>query len=77
MTKSVRQGQILKLLRARSICTQDELARALIRDSDLVMLVRSEVEQQVVDGLGVRGILPETPAEIDAARRWDPTVWKP
>ena len=29
MTKSFRQGQILKLLRARSICTQDELARAL------------------------------------------------
>ena len=60
-----------------TISLDDELARALIRDSDLVMLVRSEVEQQVVDGLGVRGILPETPAEIDAARRWDPTVWKP
>jgi transcriptional regulator of arginine metabolism len=29
MTKSFRQGQILKLIRARSISTQDELARAL------------------------------------------------
>jgi transcriptional regulator of arginine metabolism len=29
MTKSFRQGQILKLIRSRSIFTQDELARAL------------------------------------------------
>ena len=29
MTKSFRQGQILKLVRGRSIFTQDELARAL------------------------------------------------
>jgi transcriptional regulator of arginine metabolism len=29
MTKSYRQGQILKLIRGRSIFTQDELARAL------------------------------------------------
>jgi transcriptional regulator of arginine metabolism len=29
MTKSFRHGQILKLIRSRSICTQDELARAL------------------------------------------------
>lgn len=29
MTKSYRHGQILKLIRGRSICTQDELAKAL------------------------------------------------
>ncbi len=29
MTKSFRHGQILKLVHSRSICTQDELARAL------------------------------------------------
>jgi transcriptional regulator of arginine metabolism len=29
MTKSFRQGQILKLIRSRSVFTQDELARAL------------------------------------------------
>jgi len=34
MTKSFRQGQILKLIRSRSIFTQDELARAL-KETDL------------------------------------------
>ena len=29
MTKSFRQGQILKLIRSRSISTQEELGRAL------------------------------------------------
>jgi len=34
MTKSFRHGQILKLIRSRSISTQDELARAL-KDKDI------------------------------------------
>ena len=34
MTKSFRHGQILKLIRSRSISTQEELARALKESGD-------------------------------------------
>jgi transcriptional regulator of arginine metabolism len=64
MTKSFRQGQILKLIRNRSIFTQEELARALKEieiDATQVTLSRDMRELGLVKtGEGYRDIGRET-----------------
>jgi transcriptional regulator of arginine metabolism len=64
MTKSFRQGQILKLIRGRSIFTQEELARALKEieiDATQVTLSRDMRELGLVKtGEGYRDIGRET-----------------
>ena len=65
MTKNVRQGQILKLIRGRSIFTQDELARALKEtnvDATQVTLSRDIRELGLVKTVdGYRELQRETP----------------
>jgi transcriptional regulator of arginine metabolism len=65
MTKSFRQGQILKLIRGGSVFTQDELARALKEvgiDATQVTLSRDMRELGLVKTAeGYRQIEPETP----------------
>ena len=65
MTKSFRQGQILKLIRGRSIYTQEELARALREigiDATQVTLSRDMRELGLVKtGEGYRELERETP----------------
>lgn len=66
MTKSFRQGQILKLIRGRSIYTQDELAKALKQtgiDATQVTLSRDVRELGLVKtGEGYRELGGEAPA---------------
>ncbi|HTA47412.1 MAG TPA: hypothetical protein VK789_33450 [Bryobacteraceae bacterium] len=66
MTKSFRQGQILKLVRSRSISTQDELARALKEtgiDTTQVTLSRDVRELGLVKTAeGYRELGSEAPA---------------
>jgi len=65
MTKSFRHGQILKLIRSRSIFTQEELARALKEvgiDATQVTLSRDMRELGLVKtGEGYRDIGRDTP----------------
>ena len=65
MTKSFRQGQILKLIRGGGVFTQDELARALKEvgiDATQVTLSRDMRELGLVKTAeGYRQIEPETP----------------
>jgi len=65
MTKSFRQGQILKLIRGRSISTQEELARALKQvgiDATQVTLSRDMRELGLVKTAdGYRQLDRETP----------------
>jgi len=65
MTKNFRQGQILKLIRGRSIFTQDELARALKEtnvDATQVTLSRDIRELGLVKTVdGYRDLQRETP----------------
>ena len=65
MTKSFRQGQILKLIRGRSIATQEELARALKQvgvDATQVTLSRDIRELGLVKtSAGYRDLHRETP----------------
>jgi transcriptional regulator of arginine metabolism len=65
MTKSYRHGQILKLIRSRSICTQDELARALKEtgiDATQVTLSRDMRELGLVKtGDGYRDLGHDSP----------------
>lgn len=65
MTKSFRQGQILKLIRGRSIATQEELARALKQvgvDATQVTLSRDIRELGLVKTAdGYRELHRETP----------------
>jgi transcriptional regulator of arginine metabolism len=65
MTKNFRQGQILKLIRGRSIFTQDELARALKEtnvDATQVTLSRDIRELGLVKTVdGYRELQRETP----------------
>ena len=65
MTKSFRHGQILKLIRGRSIFTQEELARALKEvgiDATQVTLSRDMRELGIVKtGEGYRDIGRDTP----------------
>jgi transcriptional regulator of arginine metabolism len=67
MTKSFRQGQIVKLIRAREIFTQDELARALKDvgiDATQVTLSRDMRELELVKTVhGYREIERDQPAQ--------------
>jgi transcriptional regulator of arginine metabolism len=73
MTKSFRHGQILKLIRSRSISTQEELARALKKmdvDATQVTLSRDVRELGLVktsDGYRERGRLGEDAPSLQFA----------
>jgi transcriptional regulator of arginine metabolism len=66
MTKSLRHGQILKLIRSRNVFTQEELARALKEvgiDATQVTLSRDMRELGIVKtNEGYRDLGRETPA---------------
>lgn len=66
MTKSFRHGQILKLIRARSVFTQDELVRALKEvnvEATQVTLSRDMRELGIVKTAeGYRELGPDSPA---------------